>query len=102
MMALTVEPDNVLALLNKGLASHYLAQYDEAISCYDKVLQIKPNNVTALYNKASSLIKQKKINDGLQFLDKVIRLDYSYKAKAMFDIDFQELKTNTLFKKIIL
>lgn len=97
-----IEPQNVLALVNKGLALHYLASYDNAIACFDIVLKTKPNNVIALYNKASSLIKQGKVNDGLEVLEHTIKIDYSFKYKAKFDVDFEHIKTNNDFKKIIL
>lgn len=81
---------------------HYLAAYDKAITCFDNALKIKPNNVIALYNKASSLIKQGKVKEGLEVLEHTIKLDYSFKYKAKFDVDFEHIKTNNDFKKIIL
>jgi tetratricopeptide (TPR) repeat protein len=97
-----IEPQNVLALINKGLALHYLAQYDEAITCFDKVLKIKPDNTTALYNKASSLVRQGNIESGLEILKHTIKVDHSFKYKAKFDVDFEHIKTNNDFKKLIL
>ena len=97
-----LEPQNALALINKGLALHYLAVYDKAVTCFDNVLKTKPNNVIARYNKASSLVKQGKIKDGLEVLERTIKLDYSFKYKAKFDVDFDHIKTNNDFKKIIL
>ena len=97
---LTQEQNNLLALLNKGLAHHYLGQYDIALECYDLVLKVKPQNTTALYNKASSLIKSNKINEGLEILSQVIKLDFSFKAKAKFDVDFEPIRMLNEFKKI--
>lgn len=97
-----IEPQNVLALINKGLALHYLAQYDEAIACFDRVLEIKPDNTTALYNKASSLVKHGKAKEGLEILKHTIRIDHSFKHKALADVDFEHIKTNNDFKKLIL
>ena len=101
-MVITQEPGNLLALLNKGLAHHYLAQYDVSLECYNLVLEAKPQNTTALYNKASSLIKSGNIKDGLENLSQVIKLDISFKAKAKFDVDFEEIKMLNEFKKITL
>ncbi len=83
------------------MALHFLEKYDEAIECYNKVLEIKPDNVITLYNKSSSLIKKNKIAEGLQTLHKVVKIDYSFKAKAKYDIDFQEIRHLSEFKKII-
>ena len=93
---------NILALINKGLAHHYTEEYDVAIQCYDMVLKINPKNTTTLYNKASSLVKLGKIDEGLEILKNVIRMDFSFKAKAKFDVDFTNIQRNNEFKKITL
>lgn len=92
---------NLLALLNKGLAHHYLGQLDVALDCYDEVLKEKPNNPTTLYNKASSLIKSGKIKEGIRILSDVIKLDISFKEKAKFDIEFENIRKLNEFKEII-
>lgn len=97
-----IEPQNVLALINKGLALHYLAKYDDAIACFDEVLKIKPDNATALYNKASSLVKQGRTENGFEILRYTIKTDHSFKYKARFDVDFEHVKANNDFKRIIL
>lgn len=100
-LVLSQDPGHLLALLNKGLAHHYIGEYDIALKCFDNVLCVKPKNTTALYNKASSLIKSGKIKQGLEILSDVIKIDFSFKAKAKFDIDFQEIKKLNEFKAII-
>ena len=99
-VVLSQEKGNLLALLNKGLAHHYIGQYEIALKCYDEVLNEKPQNTTALYNKASSLIKSSKTKEGLEILSQVIKLDFSFKAKAKFDIDFEEIQHLNEFKKL--
>ena len=99
-VVLSQEKGNLLALLNKGLAHHYIGQYEIALKCYDEVLNEKPQNTTALYNKASSLIKSDKTKEGLKILSQVIKLDFSFKAKAKFDIDFEEIRHLNEFKKL--
>ena len=101
-MVLSQDKTNILALVNKGLAYHYIEQYEAAIHCYDMVLGINPKNTTTLYNKASSLVKVGKIDEGLQILGDVTKMDFSFKAKAKFDIDFAEIQKNNEFKKITL
>jgi len=100
--ALKQDSTDVLALINKGLALHFLERYDEAINCYDEVLTNKPNNTIALYNKSSSLIRNNKIEPGLEILQKVVKEDFSYKSKAIHDIDFQVVRHLNEFKKLVL
>ena len=99
---LNQDSNDQLALLNKGLALHFLEKYDDAIICFDKVLEINSNNLTALYNKSSSLIKKNRIKQGLEILQQVVKKDFSYKAKAKFDIDFQPISNLTEFKKLVI
>lgn len=99
-MVIRAEPQNALALINKGLALHYLARYGEAIACFDEVLKIKPDSTTALYNKSSSLARQGNKVESMDVLERTIRLDYSFKYKARFDIDFEHVRTDSDFKKV--
>ena len=92
--------NNLLALLNKGLAHHYLGELETALNCYDKVLKEKPNNPTTLYNKASSLIKSGKIQEGIKILSEVIMLDFSFKEKAKYDVEFENIRKLNEFKQI--
>lgn len=92
--------NNLLALLNKGLAHHYLGELETALNCYDKVLKEKPNNPTTLYNKASSLIKSGKIQEGIKILSEVIKLDFSFKEKAKYDVEFENIRKLNEFKQI--
>ena len=99
--ALNLDPKHTLALVNKGLSLHYLSEYDAAISCYDQVLTEKPKNTTAIYNKASSLVKKGNTEHGLHLLAHIVKIDYSFKYKAKFDIDFQHLRGSPNFEKIV-
>lgn len=94
-------PDDILSLINKGLSLHFLTRWNEALVCYDKVLTLRENNPLTLYHKASTLVKKGQIKEGLNILKKLIEIDYSFKVKAKFDVDFQEIKNLTDFKKII-
>jgi len=47
------EPDNLIALNNKGYSLSKLKKYSDALVCYDKFLQINPNDKTVLINKIS-------------------------------------------------
>ena len=53
--ALQIDPNDTVALNNKGDALYQLGKYDEAIQNYDKALQIDPNDTVALNNKGNAL-----------------------------------------------
>ena len=52
---LSINPNNVDALYNKGLALAHLKRYNGAITYYDKALEIDPNNAKILDNKRLTL-----------------------------------------------
>ena len=52
-MVLVNEPNNLIALNNKGYSLSKLKKYSEALSCYDEFLQNSPNDKTVLINKIS-------------------------------------------------
>ena len=42
--ALKNDPENVTAIYNQGLAFNQLKKYQDAISCFDKVIEINPKD----------------------------------------------------------
>lgn len=53
--ALTIDPNNIAALNNKGLALAKLGEYDKSIAYFDKALTIDPTDAYSLNNKKSTL-----------------------------------------------
>lgn len=49
--ALSIDPNNMLALINKGISLDGVGRFDEEMTYYDKALSIDPNNKNALINK---------------------------------------------------
>jgi len=62
-------------LLNKGMDSFRLGEYEEAISYFDQVLEIEPNNLDALYNKGNNLSQLEKFEEAIPYYVKVLNLD---------------------------
>ena len=56
---LEINPNNVDALTNKGVALSKLNNNTGVIQYYNKVLEINPNNVDALTNKGVALFQIK-------------------------------------------
>jgi tetratricopeptide (TPR) repeat protein len=48
---LTIDPKNVAALDNRGVAFYRLGNYSQAITYYDKALAIDPKNAYAANKK---------------------------------------------------
>ncbi|MFQ6062233.1 MAG: tetratricopeptide repeat protein, partial [Methanosarcinales archaeon] len=48
---------------------------EEAIKCYDKVLEIDPESVHALYNKGNALYNIGNYEDAIECYDKALEID---------------------------
>ncbi|HEY9491598.1 MAG TPA: tetratricopeptide repeat protein, partial [Nitrososphaeraceae archaeon] len=74
-MRLSVDPNDVDALHNKGVALHYLGRYEEAINTYDKVLALDPKYVNALYGKGAAIDILGKHEEAISWYDKTLKVD---------------------------
>lgn len=98
---LKIEHTNVLALINAGLCYHYLGGYEKAISCYDKILETYPQHANTLYHKACSKALQNKFDESVDLLEQAIKLDLTFRIKARGDLDFDKIRNNENFMKLV-
>lgn len=98
--AITLDTNNSKYYFNLGLI-YKTINNKRAVEEFKKALDIDPNYDKALYNlsRLYSLLKKKK--KALENLEKVINLDSRYKKIAKDDKDFEELKNDKTFKKLI-
>ncbi|MCH8859895.1 MAG: tetratricopeptide repeat protein [Thaumarchaeota archaeon] len=52
-----------------------MSKYDEALSCFEKVLEFEPNHQTSLFYKGKILSQKGKHDEALIFYDKVLKSD---------------------------
>jgi tetratricopeptide (TPR) repeat protein len=78
-----------------------LGEDDEAITNFDKALEIKPDYPSAYYHKAACYALQRKVELALENLQKAIELNLDYREEAGSDIDFDEIKNEPGFQKLI-
>jgi tetratricopeptide (TPR) repeat protein len=115
---LQLSPKDTRAWYRKGLIhDEVLKEYNEAIECYSKVLKYNPDHAGAWYNRAGAKYKKLKkdksekditsnaeteiIDSVLSDLSNAIDLDKKYVKLAKQDNDFENLKENEKFKKLI-
>ena len=70
-----MDPKDLDALNNKGVALNDLGRYEEALTWYDKALAIDPKHVYALYNKGAALFNLGKTDDAFMWIDKALSID---------------------------
>ncbi len=98
---LKIDQNNVLGLINTGLCYHYLKDYEKAISYYDKILERHPEHANTLYHKACAKALQNKFDESIDLLEHAIRLDLSFRIKSRGDIDFDKIRNNDRFMKLV-
>ena len=82
---------------------HYfrLNRLDEAIQCSDKAIELDPSYANAWYNRSCYMVKKGEINEALKNLEEAIRLDKTYMESAKTDKDFDSIRNDERFKKLI-
>jgi tetratricopeptide (TPR) repeat protein len=77
--ALSVDPNNEVALYGKGEALNGIGNYTQAISYLDKALAIDPNNKVVLNDKGAALYELGNYPQAIQYYDKALAIDPKYK-----------------------
>jgi tetratricopeptide (TPR) repeat protein len=72
------DPNYANACFNKGSALSHLGKYEEAIKCFDKVIELYPKIPDVWYNKCTSLLYLGKHEEAIKCFDKVIELKPDY------------------------
>jgi tetratricopeptide (TPR) repeat protein len=86
-----------LAFNNKAIALSALNKYEQAIQCFDKVIELNPDDHKGLYNKGMALFKLHKYDEAIKFFRKSITI-YPNDRQTQLQLD----KCLTAKKKEIL
>ena len=70
-----LKPNALESLINEGNVLYAQTKYDEAIACYDRILEVDPKNIDALINKGLALSALAKHDEAIACYDKVLELD---------------------------
>lgn len=102
--SIKLEDPSISSLINIGLSYHDLCQYENAINCYDKVLnsdQIdKQLKIGALINKCMALDKIGKYEEAIECGDQALKLDPL--NKTALTSKGQSLSNNKKYEEAIL
>jgi tetratricopeptide (TPR) repeat protein len=78
--ALAVEPDNTMAMLQKGgVLNDRLRLHDEAIKLFNKAARIDPNNPVCWWNLSQAFMGKNDFEQAIQYLDKVLEVDPTHR-----------------------
>ena len=71
-LALQKNPDNILALNNRGIALNALKRFDEALASYDRAIAVRPDFLEALMNRGNTLQELRRLDAALASFDRAI------------------------------
>jgi len=74
---------------------------DKALLEFEKIIKLNPNYSTAYYNIACVYSLKKDKYRALKFLEQSIKMDKSLKEVARNDSDFDNIRNEIRFKKLI-
>ncbi len=99
--ALEFRPDYFEAWTGRGVVLGELKRYEEAIASHNKALEFKIDYFEALYNKACCYALQEKVEETVHNLKKAIELDSTCLEKAKTDSDFDKIRHDERFQKLL-
>ncbi|MCK4362845.1 MAG: tetratricopeptide repeat protein [Dehalococcoidia bacterium] len=99
--SLELRPDDPATLNNRGVIYLRMERYVEAHADFNRTLQLKPDKPLAVYNMACLFSLTDKPNDAIYHLEKAIALDKVSLQKAITDSDFDNIRDDPRFKKLI-
>ena len=73
--ALTIAPNDLETLTNRGNVLQELKQFDEALTCYNRALDINPDYENALYHRGVALQELKRWHEALASYERVLSIN---------------------------
>ncbi len=99
--SLKLSPNELYPLCNRGITYMKLGKYDEALADFNLCLELEPGDPSTLYNLACLFSAWGKTDDALAYLEKAIDKDEKYREDAKTDEDFDNIRNDPRFKKLI-
>jgi tetratricopeptide (TPR) repeat protein len=75
---LTIQPDDLAALNERGLLLHQQKRFEDALSVYRSALSVKPDVVEILYNCGNALLELGRFEEALASYDKTLAISPDY------------------------
>jgi len=99
--ALELVPDGYVALVNRGILRSKLGKYNEALIDFNHLLKLGPDDPAVFYDLACLFSLWGKTEDALVYLKRAIDKDKKYRETAKTDEDFDNIRDDPRFKKLI-
>lgn len=99
--SLRLDPDSIHTLNNKGSVLMDLGRLDEALTCFDAILERTDVYPLAHYNRACIFARKGRTADAVRALTKASRLEPHFLSDARVDTDFDAIRHKPSFQKLV-
>lgn len=99
--AIKLKPNNATYYTLRGLTYAKLGKYDKSIKDLNNAVKLEPTFSEHYYCRARAYSMSGNINNAIQDLDKAIQLDPNRRNSAKTQKDFNNIRKNSEFKRLI-
>ncbi len=99
--SLHLDPDSIHTLNNKGSVLMDLGRLDEAMGCFDAILERTDVYPLAHYNRACIFALKGKTADAVRALSAASRIEPHFLRDAAYDPDFDQIRRKPSFQKLL-
>ncbi len=94
-------PRNAEELYDRGVFALNIGDFTMARTFFEKALRIKPDEPHLLYSMAATMLQTGSVDQALEYLKRSIQLQPRFRAQALNDSDFSELRENKQFLQLL-
>lgn len=94
-------PRNADELYDRGVYALNIGDFSQAKNFFEKALRLKPEEPHLLYSLAATLAQTGSHDQALDYLRRTIQIQPRYRAQALNDSDFSELRENKQFLEML-
>jgi len=98
--AISLKPDFIDALFNRGICRASMHNFEEAILSFKAILNYQPDNSMVCYNIACLYAKQNNSAEAIKWLGAAIEKGYSNWEQIKSDPDLQSIRNSDFYKQI--
>ena len=100
-LSLELRPDDPVTIHNRGRTYAKMEKYKESLADLNRSLELRPDHSDPLYDIACCFSLWKKPDEALAYLKRAIDMDKKYLEMAKIDEDFNNIREDPRFKKLI-
>ena len=99
--SLELRPDDPDTLNNRGVTHTHLERYEEALADFNHCLELRPDDPDTVFNLACLFSLWGKAKESIGYLKRAIELDKKNREDAKTDKDFDNIRDDPRFKKLV-